>query len=537
MNTTVNVLSHLISTEETLIQSNDTNVTDDTGLNRNGSYISSVENLTDLLYNHASMTNQTYIHNEDNTTDFLIRSNLLDENNSGNQIPLNCFLIFLMMAVCYSMKPQIPDASHHHGLIWREQQRRREEKKKDPNRRKRFIEASLITKRVVACDNEKKDLQLDDPNGSTSISDGSFSMNSLEEEENTCVICLDTFQKGDIVTWSKNTKDCRHVFHQECLEGWLANPKNDDCPYCRCQIICDIGDDDDPPSDDEAGDDNTMSSLVAYVIRNGLISPLRRASSLIGSSVDFNDNLIDFDDSTSTHSASSLKRNMSFGSISGTISKRQLKAVFRRASSGLSASSASRSRSRPEKVSLKEPEKLQRSLSEGLHTSIWLRKSSSSCSSSSSPHVLRQSILSNLSQDSLGNSGSFDGSDMNSGKKRNFSPVKIQPTFLQTLTEGFGTTPRIKNYQKLDVGFDDDDKLPLNLELQFDDDLQNDNVSKSLPRPRISFGFNHTLGGGYSKVSLNDGRMDTMIMSDEEESLVSFSVEQEDENGSIESMV
>ena len=148
-----------------------------------------------------------------------------------------------------------------------------------------------LEQRVVSCD-DNHTLRLgalSESIASLSLEEDSiFSINSLEEEQKSaCVICLEAFRKNDLVTWSKSM-ECRHVFHQECLEAWLENPKHDDCPSCRCQIVRDEGDDDDDDdSDDQEGQQRRQSSSsLAFVIMNGLISPLRRArDSIIGSSV------------------------------------------------------------------------------------------------------------------------------------------------------------------------------------------------------------------------------------------------------------
>jgi len=67
-------------------------------------------------------------------------------------------------------------------------------------------------------------------------------VNSLREDENreetnsglTCPVCLDDFDVGDELSWSRELK-CRHVFHSECLLSWLM--KNDECPVCRTVLI------------------------------------------------------------------------------------------------------------------------------------------------------------------------------------------------------------------------------------------------------------------------------------------------------------
>jgi len=112
------------------------------------------------------------------------------------------------------------------------------------------------------------------------------SPSSDEENTSTCVICLDAFRVGDDVTWSKDMQ-CRHVFHQECLSEWLSNPEHDDCPFCRRTIL---SMDDDPTTDTTNEEASAAIPNLAFVIMNGLISPLRRASySLVGSSISYGD--------------------------------------------------------------------------------------------------------------------------------------------------------------------------------------------------------------------------------------------------------
>ncbi|KAG7340944.1 ring finger domain containing protein [Nitzschia inconspicua] len=88
-----------------------------------------------------------------------------------------------------------------------------------------------------------------------------------EEEEDVCHICLDTFEIGDVVMWSRRQRrsrssskrqsklpvgcckdrddydttplGCRHVFHQECLMPWLMEKRENECPSCRSPFILD----------------------------------------------------------------------------------------------------------------------------------------------------------------------------------------------------------------------------------------------------------------------------------------------------------
>lgn len=59
----------------------------------------------------------------------------------------------------------------------------------------------------------------------------------LDDEDHLCVICLDSFQVGDVVSWSRYSKECHHVYHAECVKPWLEDKKQDECPACRMKII------------------------------------------------------------------------------------------------------------------------------------------------------------------------------------------------------------------------------------------------------------------------------------------------------------
>jgi hypothetical protein len=56
---------------------------------------------------------------------------------------------------------------------------------------------------------------------------------------NTCSICLEDFQDGDIICQSPN---CCHIFHWEgCMSEWLLG--NDGCPCCRTPYLVTTNDD------------------------------------------------------------------------------------------------------------------------------------------------------------------------------------------------------------------------------------------------------------------------------------------------------
>lgn len=59
---------------------------------------------------------------------------------------------------------------------------------------------------------------------------------SLILTSNTCNICLEGFQVGDIVAHASSQLLCRHVFHEDCIVSWLATRTQDPkalCPCCR----------------------------------------------------------------------------------------------------------------------------------------------------------------------------------------------------------------------------------------------------------------------------------------------------------------
>jgi hypothetical protein len=203
------------------------------------------------------------------------------------------------------------------------------------------------------------------------------------EDENVsqCVICLESFQRGDYVTWAKSM-ECLHVFHQECLEEWLINCKHDGCPSCRAQIIKyedGIGGGASPDSSSLDGSLDEPSSF-AFVIMNGLISPLRRArDSIVGSSINLSNEM---DDSSigSNHNPLSLRRVFSAGATEGSPTTEDrpglLGVALRRVSSGIYSRLSGTSDAQheqdehdvetPEMKNLKQPHTLRRTRSEGL---------------------------------------------------------------------------------------------------------------------------------------------------------------------------
>lgn len=55
-----------------------------------------------------------------------------------------------------------------------------------------------------------------------------------ERSLKSCPICLDAYEDGEDVCWSKND-ECVHAFHLSCMMEWLMD--NDDCPMCRANYL------------------------------------------------------------------------------------------------------------------------------------------------------------------------------------------------------------------------------------------------------------------------------------------------------------
>ena len=56
----------------------------------------------------------------------------------------------------------------------------------------------------------------------------------IEDEKlfnETCVICLDNFQKKDKIS----TLQCEHSFHYNCLSLWIKDKNS--CPLCRLTLL------------------------------------------------------------------------------------------------------------------------------------------------------------------------------------------------------------------------------------------------------------------------------------------------------------
>lgn len=67
---------------------------------------------------------------------------------------------------------------------------------------------------------------------------GITTFDGFDDDDDVCPICLDNFEVGDTVMFSRNNlSSCAHVFHEECLLQWLLEQRENECPTCRACFI------------------------------------------------------------------------------------------------------------------------------------------------------------------------------------------------------------------------------------------------------------------------------------------------------------
>jgi hypothetical protein len=65
---------------------------------------------------------------------------------------------------------------------------------------------------------------------------GSDDYESFSEEQAVCAICLSKFEDHQLVCESNNGS-CQHIFHKDCMIGWLTTKEHNECPMCRQDYI------------------------------------------------------------------------------------------------------------------------------------------------------------------------------------------------------------------------------------------------------------------------------------------------------------
>ena len=74
----------------------------------------------------------------------------------------------------------------------------------------------------------------------SSLSSKRLSIRSIHQRAE-CSICLMEYGAGETISWAKE-EACDHVYHQECIVGWLSTAKrdgslHDSCPLCRTKLV------------------------------------------------------------------------------------------------------------------------------------------------------------------------------------------------------------------------------------------------------------------------------------------------------------
>jgi hypothetical protein len=108
---------------------------------------------------------------------------------------------------------------------------------------------------------------------------------TVDDDDDVCYICLDTFKVGDTVMWSRQRHGpCSHVFHEECLMPWLLEKRENECPSCRACFIQDrsfrpesVGSGGDSSNDNNHDDDanQMVKTIESMDYSNGYPSSLK----------------------------------------------------------------------------------------------------------------------------------------------------------------------------------------------------------------------------------------------------------------------
>jgi hypothetical protein len=107
--------------------------------------------------------------------------------------------------------------------------------------------------------------ELPTPSSNSSPPAPSQTPSFYDDDDDVCPICLDNFEVGDMVMWSRhNHGSCSHAFHEDCLLQWLLEQRENECPTCRaCFIATPDTDDSLTSSSSSSTDENENSTAEA----------------------------------------------------------------------------------------------------------------------------------------------------------------------------------------------------------------------------------------------------------------------------------
>ena len=117
--------------------------------------------------------------------------------------------------------------------LWAEQAERQQRKEIPFVERQAQIQQNMRSQCVQGLDQEGNWIL-----GSVNLaSAGASSSPQNEDDDQACMICLDPFQVGDVVSWSRYSETCCHVFHKECIHPWFQEKRQEECPTCRSKLM------------------------------------------------------------------------------------------------------------------------------------------------------------------------------------------------------------------------------------------------------------------------------------------------------------
>lgn len=293
----------------------------------------------------------------------------LNEMKDGNALNFNSFTIMVwlvsiwlfVMGLCIFQLKQLETQNERQRMRLQREETIRAAKIKtrfDPETRGNMVTSNILTRKIKSRDNKGR-IEFSEPftapkmnvssNYEVSTTDAIVGSDPNQNRDNvflespdknkdehfglTCSICLDSFELGHAVSWSRKLK-CKHFFHSDCLVTWLMN--HDDCPICRKVLIEDVdrlGDDGSKrknrsisscanKSSMEEKKDYLDSSSGIFFIVNGLISYIQNPthSTFYGKENDHDNDILSCNAEDTPHA--SLKPLEGTHNIDGNISNR-----------------------------------------------------------------------------------------------------------------------------------------------------------------------------------------------------------------------